>query len=567
MSDPGPGLDPAVAALGERVVEELVAEQPTLATYLGIPGYDDVWDDLRPEGRDRLGGVLRRSRRAFAELGRVTGSWNLLATDVASAYLDRELEVLDHGEHLRDLNTVASPFQEFQETFDTMDTATVDGWRNVVSRLFGMRDAMRGYRATLDEGRRRGLVASGRQAAAAADQGDLHAGDSSFLTAFPDRFAASGLRAPDVEHALPGAVAAGRAAYAEMAAYLRTDYMRDAASTDAVGGDRYRRQARRFLGTDVDLAATYAWGWDEVRRIWEDMHGIAREMGVGDGLAATMAVLRTDPAHAAPNIGLFLEMMQERQERALSGLDGAHFDVPEQIRRVEVRLAPPGGALGAYYHQPSEDFSRPGTIWYVLGTAEHVPLYDQVSTAYHEGFPGHHLQAGLQTCLSDRLTRLHRLLVWYSGAGEGWALYAERLMGELGYYELPEYRLGQLVNEIHRACRVVIDIGVHLGLPIPDDAGFHAGEKWTSDLATEMLRQRAFLDADYAESEVNRYLGWPGQAISYKVGERCILEMREEARRRPGFDARDLHRRLLEAGAVGLDTVRRAVIAGADDEP
>ena len=227
-----------------------------------------------------------------------------------------------------------------------------------------------------------------------------------------------------------------------------------------------------------------------------------------------------------------------------------------------MNIAPPGGSLGAYYVGPSEDFSRPGSVWWSLTPRGPYPVFDEVSTAYHEGFPGHHLQIGVQMSLADRLSRLHRLWVWKPGAGEGWALYAERLMDELGFFEKPDYVFGWLSGQMLRACRVVIDIGSHLELPIPDGQPFHPGEPWTFDSAVQMLVEYASLSKPYAESEVTRYLGWPGQAIAYKVGENAILEMRREARVRLGadFDAKAFHSRLLEIGPVGLDLLRDEII-------
>jgi uncharacterized protein (DUF885 family) len=192
-----------------------------------------------------------------------------------------------------------------------------------------------------------------------------------------------------------------------------------------------------------------------------------------------------------------------------------------------------------------------------------IPLYGHITTAYHEGFPGHHLQCGIQVALADKLSRLHRLSVWYPGYGEGWALYSEDLMNELGYFEKPEYVLGMLAAQLFRACRVVIDIGSHLELPIPkDQTNFHPGEPWTFETAVEMLVKRGDETGDYARSEVTRYLGWPGQAISYKVGQRVIKELRDELKRTKGaaFDLKDFHARVLNSGPVGLELLRRLVL-------
>lgn len=202
---------------------------------------------------------------------------------------------------------------------------------------------------------------------------------------------------------------------------------------------------------------------------------------------------------------------------------------------------------------PAEDFSRPGSIWYAPGERESLPYWQEVSTAYHEGFPGHHLQVGTVVLERANLSRFQRSVIWYSGAGEGWALYAERLMDELGFFEKPEYRLGLLASQLFRSTRVVVDIGCHLELTIPDHAPMHGGEVWTYETAVDYIEQVAYQPHDVAVSEVLRYLGWPGQAITYKVGEREILGMRDRARARADFELKDFHRRMLAAGPIRLD--------------
>jgi uncharacterized protein (DUF885 family) len=297
-----------------------------------------------------------------------------------------------------------------------------------------------------------------------------------------------------------------------------------------------------------------------VARILHEMRRLAAEIAPGKELPEVFEQLRSDPSRAAPDRASLLAIMTERQRRALAELDGAHFDVPAPIRRLDVKEAPPGGAPGAYYVPPSEDLARPGTVWYSLHGDGPFPLWDQVTTAYHEGFPGHHLQCGIQVSLTQDLCRLHRVAVNYSGYSEGWALYCEQLMAELGYFEAPEYELGRLAMELVRACRVVFDIGAHLGLPIPDDAPFHPGERWTFELGVEMMRALGGLPPEQAESEVTRYLGWPGQAISYKVGERAILSLRRELLA-SGGTLREFHARVLGCGNVGLDHLRTQVVA------
>jgi uncharacterized protein (DUF885 family) len=240
-------------------------------------------------------------------------------------------------------------------------------------------------------------------------------------------------------------------------------------------------------------------------------------------------------------------------------LAGEHFDVPDELKVVTVNMAPPGGSLGAWYVSPSEDFSRPGSIWYAPGERERLPYWQEVSTAYHEGFPGHHLQVGTSVMQREKLSRFHRTVIWYSGAGEGWALYAERLMDELGFFEKPEYRLGLLASQLFRSVRVVVDIGCQLGFTIPDNAPLHGGDVWDYHRAVDYMTEVGLQPRDISESEVKRYLGWWGQAISYKVGEREILDLRDRARGSGGFDQREFHSRMLQAGAIRLDHLREVM--------
>jgi len=229
--------------------------------------------------------------------------------------------------------------------------------------------------------------------------------------------------------------------------------------------------------------------------------------------------------------------------------------VPEQIRPIEVMIPPPGGALAAYYTAPSEDFSTPGRTWWPVGTATTFPLWDRVTIAYHEGVPGHHFQVGGARCLGDKLSRYQKSLGFVSGYGEGWALYAERLMGELGYLENPDYYLGMLTAQALRAYRVVVDIGLHLGLKIPASESFHPDEVWNYDLAIDFGMSAANQTYEFTQSEVVRYLGMPAQAISYKVGEREWLRARESAKARFGdkFDLKAFHTAALNLGPLNLE--------------
>ena len=563
MSVPADITDP-VFPLSDELVNAFAVRWPAYATMAGVPADHGAWNDWSPAGVEAWAGVLASFQARLRALPEPAGAWARLARRVMGAFLHERLDDHAHGEHLVELNNIDSASQHIRMVFDVMDTTTAAGWAAVAARLGTLDQACESYRAALEEGRRTGRVVARRQVLAVIEQARLHAGDGSFFHTLPAACERSGAEVPAaIREGVASGVGVARGAFAALADYLERTYLPAASAVDAVGRERYLRLARRFLGTTIDPVETYAWGWSEVHAIEAQMARVAAEIRHGATLPEVIEILKTEPARSAASAAEFLRYMEERQRRALAELDGTHFDIPAPIRRLEVKQAPPGGAIGAYYIPPSEGFARPGTIWYSPGAATRFPLWDEISTAYHEGFPGHHLQCGLQVYLEDRLSRLHRFLVCYSGHAEGWALYVEQLMHELGYFERPDYVLGMLAGKLARAYRVVLDIGMHLELPIPRDAPLHAGGAWRHEIAVEYMHQRAFLDLDHARSEATRYLGWPGQAICYKVGERVILDLRDTLRRRQGaaFDLKAFHASVIGSGSIGLDHLREIVLS------
>jgi uncharacterized protein (DUF885 family) len=248
--------------------------------------------------------------------------------------------------------------------------------------------------------------------------------------------------------------------------------------------------------------------------------------------------------------------MQRTSDRAVEELGRTHFDIAEPIRRLECMIAPTKEG-GIYYTGPTDDFSRPGRMWWsVPEGVESFDTWRELTTVYHEGVPGHHLQIAQAVYNRGELNSWRRLLAGTSGHAEGWALYAERLMEQLGYLDDPADRLGMLDGQRMRAARVVLDIGVHLGKPRLDGEGV-----WDHDYALAFMLRNVNMPEEFVRFEVNRYLGWPGQAPSYKVGQRIWEQVRDEARERAGadFSMKSFHTQALDIGGVGLDTLRAAL--------
>jgi uncharacterized protein (DUF885 family) len=281
-------------------------------------------------------------------------------------------------------------------------------------------------------------------------------------------------------------------------------------------------------------------------------------------LAQVVAVLDADEERTIIGTDALLERLESFTKDTVESMDGVHFDIDARIRQCDVRLAPEGAAAAPYYIGPSEDLTRPGTTWFPTRGATRFTWWRYVSMWYHEAVPGHHLQVATALLQAERLSRFHRLDGMTSGYGEGWALYAERLMDELHGYADPGDEMGFLAAQALRAVRIVVDLGLHVGVAAPDDLGVLgelgdcSGKLWNAEMAVALLEEWAIQPNDFATSEVERYLSIPAQATSYKVGERVWLEVREAARERFGvqFDLKRFHAHSLELGPMGLDPFR-----------
>jgi len=541
--------------LAHRYVDEYVALDPLAATRLGIAGYDAEVTDLSPDG---LAVRADHARRTVEEMAQrpVEGEADRIARDVMLERLGVQLEAHDAGEQYLSLRTLGSPPASFRSVFDQMPRATAEHWANIASRLNKAPQALDGYRKTLEEGIAKGRTVAARQVREVARQAEVWSGQKegqpSFFSTIRTDFERSGIDDVALRADVESGVRAADEAYASLRRYLLDEYLPHAVERDGAGRDRYDLGVSLFLGARLDLDETYAWAWDELHRLEREMETTAARIKPGASVEEARHLLDTDPARQVEGVEAYRAWLQEKHDDALDKLDGVHFAIDPRIRRIEVMIPPPGGALAAFYTGPSEDFSRPGRTWFPVGARTTFPKWTDVTTVYHEGVPGHHLQVGATKCLD--LSRYQRMLAFVSGHGEGWALYAERLMAELGFLDVPDYYMGMLSMQALRAVRVIVDIGMHLELAFPRDEAFQPGETWSHDLAVAFTIQKTGIDQDLIRSEILRYLGWPAQAISYKVGERRWLAAREDAKRRqgPAFDLKRFHTDALGLGPMGL---------------
>jgi uncharacterized protein (DUF885 family) len=546
---------PTPFELSSRYVDELATLSPTLATSLGIPGYDHLWGrSFGLDGHEERMQLVRRTRAELSAHAEHDDPDQRIAARVLIGSLDEEIASDEAGEHLRDLSHMASSFQNIRWTFDVMKDDDDGHWSDICQRLETIHEPYDQLRERLRVGRERGHHVARRQVASVAQQARRLASDGSAF----DQLAARGAGRAAASGRLSKAIDHAKAVLARFADHLEADVLPTAPTSDGIGIELYCPALDRLVGKRIDPREAYAWGWEEFHRLLGEMRRVGDRILPGGSFEAVKELLETDPERAAHSREAFVAFIDERLTRAREALAGEHFDVDPRLEALSVDFAPDGSPLGAYYVAPSEDFSRPGGIRYSVGDQTVFPLYHQVSTAYHEGFPGHHLQVGTAMVRAERISRAHRLLIWYPGYGEGWAMYTERLMGELGFLERPEWEFGMLAKQLYRAARVVVDIGLHLGLDVDTSSPLFAGEPWTFERAAEVMRVYGFRTPAQSEAEVMRYLGWPAQAVTYKLGEREILALREETRSRLGarFSLKELHDHLIGHGPLRFELLR-----------
>ncbi len=560
-ASPAIELDRPVDAIADAFVDECVQRYPETATYLGIHGHDDAWSDYSPDGFADQAAHLRRTIAALHSAAPSDDRENT-AKEAMLERLGLDVELYEAHITTSRVSVIGGQAQEIRAIFDLMPTEGDDAWRNITARLRTVETPLLQVRQTLAAEARDGNISAVRQIRATIEQirswtGQI--GDDDFFSGL----VAAAPRLPDSLYAdLAYAADRAREAFADFADWLGETLGPLAPSLDAVGEERYALDSRYFLGAQIDLEETYRWGFDELHRIQTDQREVARALVGSPDIKAAYEALDADPARRLSGAEQFRSWMQDLADRAVTDLAGTHFDIPEPIRSIECCIAPThDGSI--YYTDPAEDFSRPGQMWWAVpAEIDTFATWREVTTVYHEGVPGHHLQIGLNAYHSDLLNRWQRKLCFCSGHGEGWALYAEQLMDDLGYLE-PGDRMGMLDAQAFRAIRVIIDIGMHLQLPIPKDNawGFRPGERWTPLAGYEFMSDNCSIDEPTLRFELDRYLGWPGQAPSYKVGERVWLEARADAERRHGanFDLRRFHADALNLGPLGLDPLRAAL--------
>ena len=541
--------------LANAWVKRLTVLYPSFATSIGADSGQDKMDDHSPEAlaqeqseiKDLIGRL--EGLEAKDEVDRVTKEAMLFS-------LGGEIEYYDSGLSFRNLNNIASPAQDVRDIFDNSPVATSQDWENIASRMRGVRKALQGYARTLELGAKAQDAPALRQIETVIAQvAQITAANGFFRTLSKNAGAESSELSATLKTELEAAAEDATAGYAEFGEYL-VGLASKTSSADAIGGDRYQILSKRFLGATINLDETYEWGKEELSRIIAQQQEVAGQIKPGATIEEAVAELETDPSTKLHGTDALKRWMQQLSDEAIEKLGASHFDIAEPIRNLECMIAPTQHG-GIYYTGPTDDFSRPGRMWWSV--PEGVTEFDtwrETTTVYHEGVPGHHLQIAQATLIKDQLNDWRRLASWTSGHGEGWALYAEKLMDELGFLATPADRLGMLDAQRMRAARVVLDIGVHTNKPRLDGTG-----QWDFDYALEFMLRNVNMSPEFVRFEVTRYFGWPGQAPAYKVGQRIWEQIRDDykLRKGPNFDIKEFHRTALNLGGLSLDALQGAM--------
>lgn len=541
-----------VTEVADRLLSELAPVQPDAAAALGGPP-ESIMPALGPEDFTAQRAAYDRAATALEEAD-VLADQSVLAAALGER-LESEIALDEAGFTRSLLAPLATPVHAVREVFDRLPRDGDADWDRIAAHLGQVPTALAGYAATLRESAASGHVVARRQVLGAAAQCETWIGPDAYY----ERLAAS---RPEVAKAAETATRAT----AEFARFLRDELAPLARRRDGVGRELYSVTARAFLGDDVDLDETYVFGWDELSRLTAEMRAVAAEMGASSIEEAATA-LDADPALRLTDTDSLLRWLDQRIDETVDAIDGVHFDLPAQARRPECRITEASAGV-MYYSAPDPGFTRPGRVVWAPARSTHT--WRDVTTVHHEGVPGHHLQ--IVTALAESgLHPWQRSLAHVHGYVEGWAHYAERLCAELGLLRSPGEHLGMLYGQRWRAARIVIDLGLHLDLPIPPgrlaqalgaagDSVAEAG-RWTPEVAVAVLRAASGATEEAARFEVDRYFGWPGQALAFRIGARLWSEIRAAAERRPGFTLREFHGDALRLGPLGLRPLRDVLLA------
>jgi uncharacterized protein (DUF885 family) len=562
---PGTAADAAASlhALFNEEWDRQMEENPTRASLLGDRRWNDRWPDVSPAAQERRQEADRGALARLRTIDRaVLSAEDQLNFDLFEYDSLARLEDRRHGWHLVPLD-MRSGIHTAHELASSLRFETGQDYRDWLGRLRGFTGYMDGTIALLREGIREGIVQPRLIIERVAAQVEHHLVDQPEKSPFYRPFTA-------VPEAIPQATRASLSdaareaisaevlpAFQRFDQFLRTEYLPAAYPRAGIwqapnGQEMYAFLARKHTTTEMTPKEIHEIGLAEVKRIREAMQGIMRQTGFEGSLKEFFHFLRTDPQfyYDSPEALLTAYRAMSRViDPQLVRVFRTLPRMPYGIEPIPDLTAP--HTTTAYYRPPAADGSRAGTYFVNLYRPETRPTFEMMALSLHEAVPGHHLQIALA---QEKDVPNFRRYGGYTAFVEGWALYAESLGEDLGLYEDPYSKFGQLTYEMWRAVRLVVDTGMH-------------AFRWDRQRAIDFFMEHAPKAELDIVNEIDRYIGWPGQALAYKVGELRIKDLRARATRTLGerFDIREFHEIVLQEGALPIAVLESRVIAWVDE--
>ena len=538
-----------------------VAIAPLFATRVGVHDYNSKLDDVSLESQAAHINVERKLLARLKEISK--DNLDLQGTidwEIVHRLLDERINGYELNAHLMPITNRSGFHIYFPELPKQMSLSTSAGYENYIARLEGFLGYTRQHIELLREAIRQGytlpavvLKGYGQTITAHIVEKPEESLLYSPFVKFPasiDATAQSQLRTRGTE-AIEKSVIAG---YREFLEFFNKEYLPAARKTigasDLPNGPAYYLHTIRVYTTmNSSPDSIHAVGVKEVARIQKEMDALRQRVKFDGDHKAFIEFLRTDPRFYAKT----REELMQHVALILKKMDGQLPSMFRKLPRTPYGLMPIPDYIApktssAYYSEPAGDGSRPGVYYLNTYDLKSRPLFEMEALSFHEAVPGHHLQIAL----AQEMTNVHplRRFTELNAFVEGWALYSERLGLEAGFYQDPYSDFGRLSFEMWRACRLVVDTGIHaLG--------------WTRDEAVAFMGKHTALSPHNIESEVDRYISWPGQALGYKLGELKIRELRAKAEKKLGdeFDLREFHDVILRNGSVPLDVLGDVVEA------
>lgn len=580
----------AIDALADRYVDDLIDLNPTLAISLGMPLPDNALPDFSATADMEASHLHRRVLRELQALSETDHTDHLTAASLRH-WIGNTLDRIEAGTTVGQVACVDSPFQVIRDAFLLMPTATESDWVDIIRVIEAIPRAYLSLREGVLKAIEVGHPPTAVQRRWVLEDLRTQTTSTNPSAAMLDKFDTAPPPAPSpLRERLQAAVHQATEATCQMRSWLAANTT-DEADEDSVGRDLLQLSLERFIGDSIEIEQTYQWALERVLLIDARQREIATAL-YGEDVCVREALRRLDRDSRYTLVGVdaLRQWMQTTADAAIDSLADTHFTVPPQIRRIECMISPSSDG-GIFYTEPSDDFTRPGRMWWSVPPKQtEFHTWQEKTTVYHEGMPGHHMQLGIAATRTD-LNRWRRHLCWYSGHGEGWALYAESLMEELGLLSDPGEVMGMLDAQRLRAVRVVVDLGLHAKLPLPPRSYFTQlgidEAAWEQALASSPFPRItgprtatgwdrhslwAFLSLNVAMSpaflrfEATRYLGMPGQASSYAVGQERWLQLRERHfKLHPQSNLKEFHDQALAVGALPLSVLAQAWCNGECD--